>query len=160
MQLIPIKLSNNVFPKDNNYLESDQYPKRFHLNSGFHVYFVVVTPHSCGRAPTWSRTSWATACPCSSSRAPPPRSLLPHWPQTSTQVLASLGHSEIQEHPEVIQKRRSWNWFWKLMQMLQIWAWSLEGSLLAQTVEFRGHGSTPVKMEEKVALCCSLYAEP
>lgn len=49
---------------------------------------------SFGPALTWSRMSWATVCPCSTSRAPPLRStstmakmaILLHWAKTCSQV--------------------------------------------------------------------------
>lgn len=62
--------------------------------------FVII--NSSGRVLTWSRMSWVTVCPCSTSRAPPPLSISttaktavrPDWARTSSQVGSAVPHPD------------------------------------------------------------------
>lgn len=62
--------------------------------------FVII--NSSGRVLTWSRMSWVTVCPCSTSRAPPPLSISTtaktavrlDWARTSSQVGSAVPHPD------------------------------------------------------------------
>lgn len=74
-----------------------------------HFLFVLLCViNSSGPVLTWSRTFWVTVCPCSTSRAPPPRSISTtakmaahrDWARTSSQV--HTGSCSAIQHPDNI----------------------------------------------------------